>query len=163
MNAGYRFNVPTYTERFVGDAAAKAGALKTQIDDLRAQRAGLETSIAAYRVNKGVLESDLTLIQSRMRDMEERLKNLELELIEAQYKKDQPPPKKPVVRPKPEKWPKLHKVAPGDTLRSIASKYYGNPNLWERIYEANQKHISKGLPMEGAVLKIPAPPPEGRK
>ncbi|MBI4800994.1 MAG: hypothetical protein HY796_00555 [Elusimicrobia bacterium] len=160
MNVGYRFDVPTYTERFVGDAAAKAGALKTQIEDLRAQKAGLETSIAAYRVNKGVLESELTLLQSRMREMEERRKNLELELIEAGYKKDQPRPKKPVFQPKPEKWPKFHKVAPGDTLRSIAAKYYGNPNLWERIYDNNQKHILKGLPVEGATLEIPVPPPE---
>ena len=91
--------------------------------------------------------------------MEERLKNLELELIEAGYKKDQPPPKR-AAEPKPEKWPKFHKVEPGDTLRSVASKYYGNPNLWERIYELNQKRISKGLPVEGTVIEIPAPIPE---
>lgn len=163
VNVGYRFGAPTFTERFVGDAGARAGTLRTQIDDMRAQRAALETSIATYRANKGVLEADLTMMQSRMREMETRLRDLEVQIIEAEHRKENPRPIKPVAAPKPEKWPRLHKVMPGDTLRSIASKYYGNPTLWERIYEANQKYISRGLPVEGAVLTIPAPPAEGRK
>ncbi|HBB68173.1 MAG TPA: hypothetical protein DEF68_02865 [Elusimicrobia bacterium] len=97
-------------------------------------------------------------MQSRMRDMEARLRELDLQIIEAEHRKENPKPVKAAPPPKPEKWPKLHKVEAGDTLRSIASRYYGNPNLWERIYEANQKYISRGLPVEGAVLEIPAPP-----
>lgn len=159
LNVGYRFNVPSFNERLVGEASARMGTLKTQIDDLRQQRSALEAAIASYRVNKGVLESDLTLLQSQMRETEEVVKNLKLEQIEQEYKKNGPP-KKAVIAAPPEKWPKLHKVAAGDTLRSLAGKYYGNPALWERIYEANQKFISKGLPVEGAVLEIPAPPPE---
>lgn len=160
LNVGYRFNVPSYSERLVGEAAARAGTLKTQIEDLRQQKTALETSIASYRVTKGVLESDVTELQTLKYATEELIKTLELERIEAEYKKDEPPPKKTVVEPKPERWPKLHKVEPGDTLRSLAAKYYGNPTLWERIYEANQKRISKGLPAEGSTLEIPAPLPE---
>lgn len=159
LNVGYRFNVPSFSERLVGEASARVGTLKTQIDDLRQQRNAFETSIASYRVNKGVLESDLTLLQSQMRETEEIIRNLKLEKIELEYKKNVPP-KKTIIEPKPEKWPKLHKTVPGDTLRSLAGRYYGNPALWERIYEANPKYISKGLPVESAVLEIPAPPPE---
>jgi LysM repeat protein len=157
-SVGYRFDAPAFAERFVGEAGARAGSLKTQIDELRAQKAGLDNSIATYRANKGVLETDLTIMQSRMRDMEARLRELDLQIIEAEHRKENPKPVKAAPPPKPEKWPKLHKVEAGDTLRSIASRYYGNPNLWERIYEANQKYISRGLPVEGAVLEIPAPP-----
>jgi LysM repeat protein len=164
VNAGYRFGAPTFTERFIGDASVRAAALKTQIDELRTQKAGLESSIAAYRVNKSVMETDLVLMQSRMRDIQPRLKNLELQILEAEHRKENPRPKKAAVTiPKPEKWPKSHKVAPGETLRSIASQYYGNPSLWERIYEANQDHISRGLPVENAVLEIPFPPAENRQ
>jgi hypothetical protein len=163
VNVGYRFSAPTFTERFVGEAGARAGAFRTQIDDLRAQKGALETSIATYRANKGVLETDLTMMQSRMRDLETRLKDLELQIIAAEHRKETARPVKRVVIPEPEKWPKLHKVMPGDTLRSIASGYYGNPALWERIYEANQQYISRGLPVEGAILRIPVPPSEKKQ
>lgn len=160
VNVGYRFGAPGFAERFVGDAGARAAALKTQVDDLRAQKANLENSVATYRANKGVLEADLNVMQSRLRDMEPRLKDLEVQIIEAEHRLEEPKPVKRAPTPPPEKWPRLHKVMPGDTLRSIASKYYGNPSLWERIYEANQKHVSRGLPVEGAILEIPYPPAE---
>jgi hypothetical protein len=162
FNVGYRFGARTYSERLVGEAARQAETLKTQIDDLRVQRSNLESAIATYRVNKGMLETDLTMMQGRMREMETNLKDLQLQSLEAQYKKENPKPVKKYVPPAPERWPKLHKAAGGETLRSIASRYYGNPNLWERIYEANEKNISKGLPVDGAILTIPAPPPAGK-
>jgi len=158
FNVGYRFGGATYSERLVGEAARQADALKTQIDDLRAQRAALENTIATYRVNKGMLETDLTVMQGRLRSLEADLKDLQLQVLEAQYKKEAPKPVKRYVPPPPERWPKLHKVSTGETLRSIAGKYYGNPNLWERIYSANEKYVSKGLPVEGAVPTIPPPP-----
>ncbi|MBI5744429.1 MAG: hypothetical protein HY952_07765 [Elusimicrobia bacterium] len=161
FTVGYRFGSRTFSEKLVGDAARQADTLKTQIDDLRVQRAALENSIATYRVNKGLLESDLTVMQGRMRETEANLKEVNLQLLEAQYKKEAPKPVKRYVPPPPERWPKLHKAAAGETLRSIAGKYYGNPNLWERIYSANEKNISKGLPVEGAILTIP-PPPAGK-
>lgn len=158
FNVGYRFGSKTYSEKLVGDAVRQADTLKTQIDDLREQRAALENSVATYRVNKGMLETDLTVMQGRLRGLEGDLKDLQLQVLEAQYKKEAPKPVKRYTPPPPERWPKLHKAAAGETLRSIAGKYYGNPNLWERIYEANEKYISKGLPVEGAVLTIPPPP-----
>ncbi len=160
VNVGYRFGAPTFAERFVGDAGARAAALRTQVDDLRTQKASLENSVATYRANKGVLEADLNVMQSRMRDMEPRLKELDIRIIEAEHRLEEPQPVKRAPAPPPEKWPRLHKVMPGDTLRSIASRYYGNPSLWERIYEANRKYISRGLPVEGAILEIPYPPAE---
>ena len=163
FNVGYRFGAATFSEKLVGDAARKAETLKSQIDDLRGQKSNLESSIATYRVNKSLLETDVTMMQGRMREMETNLKDLQVQTLEQQYKKENPKPVKRYVPPPPERWPKLHKAAAGETLRSIASRYYGNPSLWERIYEANEKNISKGLPVEGAVLTIPAPPASGAK
>jgi len=155
---GYRFGSQTFSEKLVGDAAREAEDLRGQIDGLRQQRANIETSIATYRVNKSVLETDLTLMQGRMRELENNIKELEAQALESLYKKENPKPVKVYVPPAPQRWPRLHKVAAGETLRSIASKYYGNPALWERIYQANEKNVSKGLPVEGAVFTIPAPP-----
>ncbi len=161
FNFGYRFGSKTFNEKLVGDASREAEALRSEIDDLRSQRVTLESAVAAARVNKSMLETDVTVMQGRLRDMESNLKDLELQAIEAQYRKEKPKPVKKYVPPPPERWPKLHKTAPGETLRSIAGKYYGNPNLWERIYDANEKNVSKGLPVEGSVLTIP-PPPAGK-
>ncbi len=161
FTVGYRFGAPDFSSKLVGDAAREAGNLRNEIDDLRQQRATLENSIATYRVNKSVLETDLTLMQSRMRELETNIKDLEVQALEALYKKENPPPKKAYIPPPPPRWPRLHKVKAGETLRSIASRYYGNPNLWERIYLANKKRIARGLPAEGAVLTIPAPPRKG--
>lgn len=158
VNVGYRFGSPTFSEKLVGDAARQAEALRVQIDDLRAQRANLESSIATYRVNKSMIETDVTMLQGRMRELETNIKELQVQSLEALYKKENPKVAKAYVPPPPERWPRLHKAAAGETLRSIAGKYYGNPNLWERIYQANEKNVSKGLPVEGAVLTIPAPP-----
>ncbi len=155
---GYRFGSQTFSEKLVGDAAKEAEDLRGQVDDLRQQRANIETSIATYRVNKSVLETDLTLMQGRMRELENNIKELEAQALESLYKKENPKPVKVYVPPAPQRWPRLHKVAAGETLRSIASKHYGNPALWERIYQANEKNVSKGLPVEGAVFTIPAPP-----
>ncbi len=161
FNFGYRFGSQTFSEKLVGDASNKAETLKTQIDDLRGQKSSLDNSIATSRVNKSMMETDLTLGQSRLRELETSLKNLQIQILEAQFKKvNVKPVKRYVPPPPPERWPKVHKAEAGETLRSIASKYYGNPNLWQKIYEANEKNISKGLPVEGAVLTIPPPPQE---
>ncbi len=155
----HRFGAPTFSERFVGDAAGRARELREQIDGLRQQRLALENSIMTLRVNKGVMESELAQSQSRLRDLEDRLKDTEVSVLDAQFRLDNPPPPPPpAARAKaPEKWPRRHTVLPGETLRSISSKYYGNPNLWERIYQANEKNIFRGLPREGSVLEIPPP------
>ncbi|MDP9422365.1 MAG: peptidoglycan-binding protein LysM [Pseudomonadota bacterium] len=52
--------------------------------------------------------------------------------------------------------PKVHEVQSGDTLSSIADKYYGEANAYQRIFEANRPMLSD--PDEiypGQVLIIP--------
>lgn len=51
---------------------------------------------------------------------------------------------------------KTHKVVEGDTLFKIAKKYYGNGDLWEKIYEANKDKIkSPNIIKNGWILTIP--------
>jgi len=47
-------------------------------------------------------------------------------------------------------------VRPGDTLNEIAQRFYGNGDLWPRIFEANRNQISNpDLIFPGQVLRIP--------
>ena len=50
----------------------------------------------------------------------------------------------------------LYTVAAGDTLRSIAQRFYGDENQWRRIFNANQDQISNPDQISvGWVLTIP--------
>ncbi len=159
FSVGYRFGAPAFTEVFVGQAASRAEALKREIGALETRRMELNKAVATAEVNKTVLENDTLMLGQRLEDLRSRLKNLEFEMLDSQRHKDEPPKKRavPAAAP-PEKWPKSHVVAPGDTLRSIASKYYGDAGLWERIFEANTDKVSRGLPDTGSELVIPSPP-----
>ncbi len=49
-----------------------------------------------------------------------------------------------------------HTVEAGDTLYRIAEKYYDDPGVWIKIYEANEDRIEdKSLLREGQILIIP--------
>lgn len=60
------------------------------------------------------------------------------------------------AEPVPDMDARTHVVQRGDTLWSIAAKYYGNGRQWQRIYKANQNRIKdpKDLPV-GIKLIIP--------
>ena len=47
-------------------------------------------------------------------------------------------------------------VVSGDTLSAIAQQWYGDPNQWPRLFEANRNQISNpNLIFPGQVLRIP--------
>jgi nucleoid-associated protein YgaU len=49
-----------------------------------------------------------------------------------------------------------HTVAPGQSLSSIAAQYYGNANLWPRLFEANRNTIlDPNRIFVGQVLRVP--------
>ena len=158
----YKFGSPHFSEAFVGQAAYRSETLKREISVLETRKRTLESSIATAQVNKGVLEADLRTLQMRLGDMKARLKSLELDILETQRYKEAPKPKKAPVLPVRKKWPKKHTVKAGDTLRSIASRYYGDSTFWETIYEVNHEKVSRGLPKVGSTLTIPSPPSKKR-
>ncbi|MDD2240896.1 MAG: LysM domain-containing protein [Kiritimatiellae bacterium] len=52
---------------------------------------------------------------------------------------------------------RTHVVSAGETLGTIAARYYGSPGHWNRIFKANQDHIQNPNNVRvGATLVIPA-------
>ncbi len=154
----YKFGKESFSEKLVGNASNKLNSIQAQIASLRAQRTNLQTSIASYQINKSLLKSDLIMMQSKQEELEKTLRNLNIDIDNAQYNKSEPKPVKRRKIKRVEKWPKRYKIKQGDTLRSITSRFYGNPSLWETIYNANGKNILRGLPINGRTFTIPPPP-----
>jgi nucleoid-associated protein YgaU len=62
-----------------------------------------------------------------------------------------PPVPQPSSQP-----PRTYTVVAGDSLSKIAKKFYGDGNLWKRIFEANRDIIKNpDLIHPGQTLKIP--------
>jgi nucleoid-associated protein YgaU len=54
---------------------------------------------------------------------------------------------------------RTHVVTSGDTLEKLSREYYGMPDRWHVIYEANIVELSSGRPLRpGMELVIPDPP-----
>ncbi|MFI5361150.1 MAG: tail protein X [Elusimicrobiota bacterium] len=169
----YRFGAPGFAGQFVGAAAADAERLRTQIEALSDRKKTLEQQTASAETNKNATAGELRVLEQRTGEAQEEYrallkKNAELDYRAADMAATLLPPAKPVALPKipyrpaappPPSWPKRHKVKTGDTLRALAARYYGDPNQWERIYDANPDAVDRGLPIEGAVLTIPRPAP----
>jgi nucleoid-associated protein YgaU len=52
---------------------------------------------------------------------------------------------------------RMYKVKPGDTLSKISQQFFGNPNQYQRIFEANRDKLTDPNKIQvGQELKIPA-------
>ncbi len=163
----YRFGAPSFTGQFVGQAAAEAEALRTDLATLEDKQKTMSQQASAAASDKTVAESELRVLERRVREAQDQYRALlkrndELEYRNAERLAELGGKPKPIrapakIKPKLPAWPKKHTVAAGDTLRTIAARYYGDANQWERIYDANRAKVERGLPAEGATLLIPEP------
>lgn len=165
----YRFGAPSYTGQFIGEAAARAEAVRTDLSSLEQKQKTMSQQAGTAESNKTTAESQLRVLEKRVAEAQDEYRALlkrndELEYRAAEKAAGLVGRSKPVepakIRVKaPPAWPKRHVVKAGDTLRTMAKQYYGDPNQWEKIYDANREKVERGLPTEGASLVIPAPNP----
>ncbi|MFA6092002.1 MAG: hypothetical protein WCU88_05210 [Elusimicrobiota bacterium] len=183
LSLTYRFGAPPFSGRYIGSAARRAEDLRSDIADLEEHKKTLEAQSGAAETDRESLAGQVRALDERLKEVQGRLRESELRLERAQYDLAHPQPRlddeplsgpiapaaqAPAVSvqaapkaaahpsPRPAAGPRKHLVKTGETLRSIAKEYYGDPALWERIYEANPDKIERGLPVEGSVLDIPA-------
>ncbi|MDE1975872.1 MAG: LysM peptidoglycan-binding domain-containing protein [Elusimicrobia bacterium] len=168
VSVNYKFGAPSFSGNFVGQAAAAASNLTSDIARLTQQKKDLESQAQAAATNNQILKGDADVLQKRIGELKDEYRQMSRKKDVLSYELEQsklqiqalmpkpapPPPKKRAPAPH---WPKTHAVQEGDTLRSLAQRYYGDPDLWEEIYRANESKFNQGLPVPGAVLTIPAP------
>lgn len=165
----YRFGAPSFAGQFVGQAASQAESLRAEIARLEDQLKTTQQKAGTAEVERSASEGELRVLEKRVGEAQDQYRallkrNEELDYRSAEKAASARPGPKPRALPRAPKpvvpaWPKRHRAVAGDTLRSLAGKYYGDPNLWERIYDANRDKVDRGLPTEGATLVIPSPKP----
>jgi len=164
----YRFGAPSYTGQFVGQAASQAEALRVDLSKLEQKEKTMSQQAGAAESNKAAAESQLRVLEKRVAEAQDEYRALLKRNEELEYRaaekaaglvgKPKPAPVRKIRKAAPPPaWPKRHVVKAGETLRTMAKEYYGDPNQWERIYDANREKVERGLPAEGATLLIPAP------
>ena len=172
VSFNYFFGAPSFWSKFVGNAAQEAESLKEEIQSLGEKESQTQTALKTIQTGKDITSGELNVLESRVKDLQNQYQTLQKKNDELKYQirkselKNQllnAPPAQPQEIPRPKAapkalWPQKHTIKAGDTLRSLAKKYYHNPDDWEVIYDANQDKINRGIPEEGSVFTIPPPP-----
>lgn len=175
----YRFGAPLLSQFIEGDGPGEMGRLENQIANLKAERKTLESALKEERKLYEKMASDLNQTQIRIDESNRefqaagadlaRKKNevglIEKSILELQAEKAalqktfdarRTDLKNLEIRPPGGAGgPRVHKVAPGETLRDVAKKYYGDASLWKTIYDANPDKMKRGAPKAGTELLIP--------
>lgn len=159
VSLSYRFGAMPFYTLFVGRNTEQVAQLKIEIEGLQDRRTLLQQKISQAQANKSELEGEIRNLEFRLEEIRIRLAQLPKRVAKDRTKL-KPSKAAPVRKPKPRApvWPRTHVVQSGETLRSIADRYYGNRILWEIIYKANPERVERGLPRIGSKLVIPKPP-----
>jgi len=179
VSVTYRFGTPLLDQYLNPERTEKENELRARISSLQFEKDTLENSLREERalfekVEKSLVEAknknaeteknikaaeeklldqknssaklglDIQQLEIKRKQMDEKIVELNLEIKDFEVR----PPFAPGR-------PRIHRVGAGETLRGISKKYYGDPNLWKAIYDANQDKMIKGTPKEGETLKIP--------
>ncbi|MFH1368941.1 MAG: LysM peptidoglycan-binding domain-containing protein [Elusimicrobiota bacterium] len=122
------------------------GSLEYYYSELQEKNKNLESNLAATEAEKRKLE-EVLLEEATMR-IRDRIKAAKTEAREG---------KTPVTGPAVKEAKEIrHVVKRGDTLQSIAEKYYGDAKYWDEIYQINRKNIGRGGALKpDQVLVIP--------
>ncbi|MFN0117046.1 MAG: LysM peptidoglycan-binding domain-containing protein [Elusimicrobiota bacterium] len=159
----YRFGRPQFTEIYYDKALEAAGVLDQRVIQLTQEEAQLKNSLSEIEQKRKMAEDELNNMKARIkalkdddllgerestiRSLRERIKELEGNVSHHRHEANELREKKASI--------KIHTVSAGDTLQSIAREYYGDPNQWRKIYNANPDKIERGLPKTGSKLVIP--------
>lgn len=105
-------------------------------------------------------------LQTRLTEAERNLQRMEVALANATGGRAPSPataspqtqPRQPTetASPSPQRAPQTHRIEAGDTLSSISRRYYGTPNRWMEIFEANRDRMASPNALRvGEEIRIP--------
>jgi LysM repeat protein len=159
----YRFGKPQFTEIYYDRALEEAGNLDKKVLGMTVKEAELKASLAEIEQKRRMANEDLLNMKQRIQslkdqdvlgDRDQKIRQLQYRLQAAESELNT---YKSRARSAAEQRAKIrkHTVKAGETLQALAREYYGDPNLWKKIYDANPDKIDRGLPRVGSVLVIP--------
>ena len=102
----------------------------------------MQENLKVSEENYTTTSTEAEKIKIQLDEIQKQKEQLELEKRRLEYR---PPPKKITY----------HLVEKGDTLKSVSQKYYGTPDRWQDVYNANKNKIERGMPVVGERLIIP--------
>ncbi|HRY28426.1 MAG TPA: LysM peptidoglycan-binding domain-containing protein [Elusimicrobiota bacterium] len=172
----YRFNAPRFSELYFDRALDMADEVDRRVAQLEEKESQLKTSVQDLEQARRLAEEELARVSVRraegQRDVEERILQAETRASEAERRAADLEDKvrvseekirraerltapRPASTEKPKPKIRTHVVQPGDSLRSLAAKYYNDPERWKTIFNANPKKVDRGRLLPGAELVIP--------
>ena len=172
----YRFGAPMLAQ--VLENKPNEASVQEQVLSLQAEKKALQESIKENRDLFDKIKADMDRTRAKSVAAEEELKMIQDKLIQRRKELDKSEQqtldlerarstlekkieekktqeRKSEIRPPFSGPARHHLVRSGDTLRSIAEMYYGDPDQWKVIYDANEGKFVRGAPKIGAELIIP--------
>lgn len=159
----YKFGRPQFSEIYYDQALEEASRLDQNVLTLTVKEAELKASLAELEQKRKLAVEEMNNAKARIeamkdqdllgerdamiRDLRARIKELESTVSGYRGRAEAVRKRQSQIR--------RHMVKAGDTLQSIAREYYGDPNQWKKIYNANADKIDRGLPRVGSSLVIP--------
>lgn len=145
------------TRQALGASKGELGALSTQLDEAKAAQQRSQTELEQTRQERELFAQTVSQLQAQLetaqRELTEAYQSLETlrqehAALDAQLKDTESQLEQAKVR--------TYTVQRGDSLSSIAQRFYGNRERWSEILEANRSLITDPNALEhGMVLKIP--------
>jgi LysM repeat protein len=146
----YRFGGKDFSEVYLNRTIDKAANLEYEIQDLESKKSQLAKEIIILNEYKKNPDADINSLPGVSEELNKKP-------VPTRKEGERPQAPKVKAEVKVITWPQYHRVVPGDTLRSVAEKFYGDPNKWQLIYTANPTKIERGQPRPGEELVIPKP------
>lgn len=146
------------TEMSLTNLEYKRAALDASVREQRALYEKIDADIRKAREKTEVAVGDLERAQKRLAEQNEKIVNLNRQIEDLERKKAGTQAAVDAVnqiQPEIGRRVFFHKVEKGDTLRTLAEKYYGDSGKWNVIFDANRSKIRRGSLKEGEEIIIP--------
>lgn len=168
----YRFGTPFLSQYLRKHKDEGDSKIRQTITNLEIKKSTLEEEIeqkkGLYKKVKSGLEKDkkrsqkvkeeLKLSEEELEAKKDKIKEMWKEIRLLQEEKDEAIreiQKIKNIKKIPGEKKHLHKVRKGESLRGLAEKYYGDPDKWKLIYDANEGKVIRGTPIVGEEIIIP--------
>ncbi len=169
----YRFGAPKFSELYLDRALDLAEDLDRKIAQLESKQSQLKDDVQNIEQAKRLAEDDWArqnaqhvetqrglderLLKAKVRaeEEEERMRSLEDKVRAAEEKIRRAERLSRAEAAKKDTGPKTYVVQSGDTLQSIAAKFYKDEDRWKDIFKANPDKVDRGRPVPGKTLVIP--------